>query len=441
MMMIGESSNSNSEVAKVKVNKLVPHLTCPLCNQLFNECTTISECLHNWAKCSLNYIRRKKDNNIDNLRAKLFPNIDAKKSKEQVHSSQEANMVKPPKIVQSKKKEKSLSSLVDDLPKTSSIQNITTKKRSSKPRSTRKITTTPLQVAIEPSKMVDQSNQSTSSSSIPSSENVVPKNKIFKQQTKGKEKVGGPWLYDLNKLPTIIEDDENPSEALPISETNMEKPLLRKNEIFEFKAKADEATKKTFAGESSSKKQVEKNIAQEKTMKVSIPRDVDLNKLPSAIGESSSNNSSPTNVDNAISHLNKNGNTINSKGKEKEIIDVDKLDEEEQGCRSYGWFNREQPNFRLYKNEASNASNYKGKGKMIVEEAEEEEEEDQIPLSVFSSKKTRGKRLRKVVQPQLVQELEDTPLGIDLVVDVTHIRPKGVIKPKPIWFSLVSITD
>uniref|UniRef100_A0A7N0UZV1 Uncharacterized protein n=1 Tax=Kalanchoe fedtschenkoi TaxID=63787 RepID=A0A7N0UZV1_KALFE len=35
-----------AQVVKVKRDKIAPCMTCPLCNKLFKEATTISLCLH-----------------------------------------------------------------------------------------------------------------------------------------------------------------------------------------------------------------------------------------------------------------------------------------------------------------------------------------------------------------------------------------------------------
>jgi len=43
----------SNQVAKVRRNTIVACMTCPLCNKLFREATTISECLHTCEHSSL----------------------------------------------------------------------------------------------------------------------------------------------------------------------------------------------------------------------------------------------------------------------------------------------------------------------------------------------------------------------------------------------------
>jgi hypothetical protein len=47
-----------SQIVKVKRDKLAACMACPLCNKLFRDATTISECLHTcqcFSLCSSNF--------------------------------------------------------------------------------------------------------------------------------------------------------------------------------------------------------------------------------------------------------------------------------------------------------------------------------------------------------------------------------------------------
>ncbi|GLT78667.1 hypothetical protein SLA2020_501950 [Shorea laevis] len=94
------TKKSSSEVAKVKREKLAACMTCPLCNDLFTDATTISECLHTFCrKCIYEKIteedinscpvcktdlgvapleKLRVDNSLQDLRLKLFPSKQVK---------------------------------------------------------------------------------------------------------------------------------------------------------------------------------------------------------------------------------------------------------------------------------------------------------------------------------------------------------------------------
>ncbi|KAL4643397.1 hypothetical protein ACB092_02G088900 [Castanea dentata] len=88
-------TTSEREVAKVQREKLAACMTCPLCNKLFIDATTISECLHTFCRgciyekltdeevnscpvCNIDLgcsplEKLRADHNVQDLRAKLFP--------------------------------------------------------------------------------------------------------------------------------------------------------------------------------------------------------------------------------------------------------------------------------------------------------------------------------------------------------------------------------
>ncbi|KAF5727034.1 E3 ubiquitin protein ligase DRIP2-like [Tripterygium wilfordii] len=128
-------------VAKVKRETIAACMTCPLCNKLFRDATTISECLHTFCrKCIHDKISEEEleccpvcnidlgcvpleklrpDHNLQDLRAKIFPY-----KKKKVNAPEAA----PSATLPARRKERSLSSLVVSTPKVSS-QGATTGKR------------------------------------------------------------------------------------------------------------------------------------------------------------------------------------------------------------------------------------------------------------------------------------------------------------------------
>lgn len=115
---------------KVKREILEACMTCPLCNKLFDEATTISKCLHTFCKkciyvkladddvgyCPVCHIdlgclpveKLRADHNLEDVRAKIFP---YRRRKVQ------APEVMPSISLPAKRKERSLSSLVVSTPK------------------------------------------------------------------------------------------------------------------------------------------------------------------------------------------------------------------------------------------------------------------------------------------------------------------------------------
>ncbi|XP_062150066.1 E3 ubiquitin protein ligase DRIP2-like [Alnus glutinosa] len=113
-----------SQIVKVKRDKLAACMACPLCNKLFRDATTISECLHTFCrKCiyekitdeELNHCpvcnidlgcapleKLRADHNVQDLKAKLFPT-----GRKKIKSPEAVPSVPLP----GKRKERSLSSL------------------------------------------------------------------------------------------------------------------------------------------------------------------------------------------------------------------------------------------------------------------------------------------------------------------------------------------
>lgn len=137
--MKGEMSN---QVVKIRRETIAACMTCPLCNKLFREATTISECLHTFCRkciykkisddeleccpvCDVNLgsvplEKLRPDHSLQDVRARIFP---FKKRKV------EAPEVAPSVTLPVRRKERSLSSLVVNTPRVTS-QNAMTGRRS-----------------------------------------------------------------------------------------------------------------------------------------------------------------------------------------------------------------------------------------------------------------------------------------------------------------------
>ncbi|KAH1128943.1 hypothetical protein J1N35_000321 [Gossypium stocksii] len=127
-----------NQVVKVKREAIAACMTCPLCNKLLRDATTISECLHTFCrKCIYDKIEEEEleccpicnidlgcvpleklrpDHNLQDVRAKIFP-LKRRKVK--------APEVVPPVTIPTRRKERSLSSLVVNAPKVSSQTTMT----------------------------------------------------------------------------------------------------------------------------------------------------------------------------------------------------------------------------------------------------------------------------------------------------------------------------
>ncbi|XP_012569352.1 E3 ubiquitin protein ligase DRIP2-like isoform X3 [Cicer arietinum] len=130
---------SSNQVVKVKRETIATCMTCPLCNNLFKQATTISECLHTFCrKCIYDKItdedleccpvcnidlgcvpleKLRPDHSKQDVRSKIFP-IKGKKVKE-------PEVVAASVPLPAKRKERSLSSLVVNTPRVSAQTTMT----------------------------------------------------------------------------------------------------------------------------------------------------------------------------------------------------------------------------------------------------------------------------------------------------------------------------
>ncbi|XVE77871.1 hypothetical protein DITRI_Ditri13aG0098200 [Diplodiscus trichospermus] len=127
-----------NQAVKVRREAIAACMTCPLCDKLLRDATTISECLHTFCrKCIYDKIQEEEleccpicdidlgcvpleklrpDHNLQDVRAKIFP---LKRRKVR------APEVVPPITVPTRRKERSLSSLVVNAPKVSTQTTMT----------------------------------------------------------------------------------------------------------------------------------------------------------------------------------------------------------------------------------------------------------------------------------------------------------------------------
>ncbi|CAO2837090.1 unnamed protein product [Amaranthus hypochondriacus] len=135
-------SNSRGQFVRVSRAVLAACMTCPICNKLVRQATTISLCLHTFCKqciydklsdedvdscpvCDVNLgcipeEKLRPDNNLADIRAKIFP-----PRRRQIAEPEVAPVNSPP----AKRKERSLSSLVVNTPRISIQAGVTGKRK------------------------------------------------------------------------------------------------------------------------------------------------------------------------------------------------------------------------------------------------------------------------------------------------------------------------
>ncbi|KAJ6920590.1 E3 ubiquitin protein ligase DRIP2-like [Populus alba x Populus x berolinensis] len=136
------NQNHQHQVVKVRRETIEACMTCPLCNKLLRDATTISECLHTFCRkciyqrisdegldscpiCNINLgciplEKLRPDHNLQDVRSKIFPY-----KRRKVEAPEVVESVTLPVI---RRKERSLSSLVVSTPKVST-QTTTTGRR------------------------------------------------------------------------------------------------------------------------------------------------------------------------------------------------------------------------------------------------------------------------------------------------------------------------
>ncbi|KAI3787795.1 hypothetical protein L2E82_00230 [Cichorium intybus] len=210
---------SSNQVVKVRRDEIAACMTCPICNKLFRDATTISECLHTFCrKCIRKKLSQEEleccpicnidlgcvpleklrpDHNLQDVRAKIFP--------------YKRRRVKAPEFVHSitlplRRKERSLSSLVVSTPRVSPQTTMTGKRSKVTPRKKSRGSTFSIE---KPVKKEDNSMEEDCQESSSSHETSNKINHNSKQNScSNDEKEGGePWegKVDWKPLNDLVE--------------------------------------------------------------------------------------------------------------------------------------------------------------------------------------------------------------------------------------------
>ncbi|KAJ0791311.1 putative transcription factor C2H2 family [Helianthus annuus] len=177
----------SNQVVEVRRDELAACMTCPICNKLFRDATTIPECLHTFCRrcirkkltdeelecCPICKIdlgcvpleKLRADHNLQDVRAKIFPY-----KRRRVKAPEAAASVTLPL----RRKERSLSSLVVSTPRVSTQTTLTGKR--SKVTSRKKSRGSSFSVEKRPKKEDDSMEDCQESSSSPETSNRVKHN-------------------------------------------------------------------------------------------------------------------------------------------------------------------------------------------------------------------------------------------------------------------------
>ncbi|KAG5246290.1 zinc finger family protein [Salix suchowensis] len=145
------NQNRQHQVVKVRRETIEACMTCPLCNKLLRDATTISECLHTFCRkciykrisdegldscpiCNINLgciplEKLRPDHNLQDVRSKIFPY-----KRRKVEAPEVVESVTLPVIPVIRRKERSLSSLVVSTPKVSTQTTATGRRTKPFPR-------------------------------------------------------------------------------------------------------------------------------------------------------------------------------------------------------------------------------------------------------------------------------------------------------------------
>lgn len=229
---------STNLVVKVRRDELAACMTCPICNKLFRDATTISECLHTFCRkcirkklsieelecCPICNIdlgcvpleKLRPDHNLQDVRAKIFPY-----KRRRVKAPEVTPSVTLPLI---RRKERSLSSLVVSTPRVSPQTTMTGKRSKVTPRKKSRGSS----FSVE--KMVKRENDSMedcleSSSSHETSNKInhnSKQNSLNGEPCSNEEKEGGePW--DWKPLNDLVEAANRSKSSKLISQGSIVK--------------------------------------------------------------------------------------------------------------------------------------------------------------------------------------------------------------------------
>ncbi|GAB4843254.1 hypothetical protein Ancab_013221 [Ancistrocladus abbreviatus] len=238
-MTSGSSSGSSSQLVKVKREKIVACMTCPLCYKLFTDATTIPECLHTFCRkcitdkiteehlyhcpvckaslCSNPIQKLRADNSLQELRLKLFA-LDVKKHKEEPSIEGRKGKepeVAPPAPLSPLKKERTLSSLGISTPEVTK-QGVTMGKRRRRSAARRVNRRDPINQPRErPMERVEEHPAETSTPPGPASENASDKIQDFSAAESSKRKASASPTKEIVE-PAEGRGDQGRPVNLPI---------------------------------------------------------------------------------------------------------------------------------------------------------------------------------------------------------------------------------
>ncbi|KAM4075584.1 hypothetical protein ACB094_10G180600 [Castanea mollissima] len=178
-----------NQVVRVRRETIVACMTCPLCNKLFRDATTISECLHTFCrKCIYDKISEEEleccpicntdlgcvpleklrpDHSLQDVRAKIFPFKRRKAN---------ATEVVPSATLPARRKERSLSSLVVDTPRVSTQVTMTGRRSRAVARKAAALQGSRFSIEKLIKKEEDSVRDHPDSSSSPETSNKFPQN-------------------------------------------------------------------------------------------------------------------------------------------------------------------------------------------------------------------------------------------------------------------------
>ncbi|XP_075641676.1 E3 ubiquitin protein ligase DRIP2-like isoform X2 [Castanea sativa] len=178
-----------NQVVRVRRETIVACMTCPLCNKLFRDATTISECLHTFCrKCIYDKISEEEleccpicntdlgcvpleklrpDHSLQDVRAKIFPFKRRKVN---------APEVVPSATLPARRKERSLSSLVVDTPRVSTQVTMTGRRSRAVARKAAALQGSRFSIEKLIKKEEDSVRDHPDSSSSPETSNKFPQN-------------------------------------------------------------------------------------------------------------------------------------------------------------------------------------------------------------------------------------------------------------------------
>ncbi|XP_050265370.1 E3 ubiquitin protein ligase DRIP2-like isoform X2 [Quercus robur] len=178
-----------NQVVRVRRETIVACMTCPLCNKLFRDATTISECLHTFCrKCIYDKISEEEleccpicntdlgcvpleklrpDHSLQDVRAKIFPSKRRKVN---------APEVVPSATLPARRKERSLSSLVVNTPRVSTQVTMTGRRSRAVARKAAALQGSRFSIEKLIKKEEDSVRDHPDSSSSPETSNKFPQN-------------------------------------------------------------------------------------------------------------------------------------------------------------------------------------------------------------------------------------------------------------------------